>query len=70
MRHPTDVDWSGTSDGVAAVAARAAMPLEDRLSWLGEAVELAHATGALAATRARRQAEVDAWWAGVGTASG
>lgn len=68
--HPAgEIDWTGTSDGAAAVAARARMSIEDRLSWMDEAVELAHETGSLAATRARRQAEVDAWWAGSAASS-
>lgn len=56
-----DLDWSGTSDGPAAVRARSSLTVEQRLAWLDEALELAEASGALAADRARRQAEADAW---------
>lgn len=56
-----DLDWRGTSDGPAAVRARAALTVEQRVAWLDEALDLAAATGALAAERARRQAEADAW---------
>jgi hypothetical protein len=55
------LDWSGTSDGAAALRARAAMTVEQRLAWLEEVLDLALATGALAADRARRQAAADAW---------
>jgi len=55
------LDWSGTSDGPAAMRARASLTVEQRVAWLDEAFDLAVATGALAADRARRQAEADAW---------
>ena len=65
MTHSRDaLDWSGTSDGPAAAHARAAVTVGQRLAWLDEAIELAAATGALAADRARRQAEADAWGRG------
>ena len=56
-----DLDWSGTSDGPAALRARSELTVEQRLAWLEDAVDLAEASGALAADRARRQAEADAW---------
>lgn len=55
------LDWSGTSDGAAALHTRAAMSVEQRMAWLEETLDLALATGALSAERARRQALADAW---------
>ncbi|HRW19996.1 MAG TPA: hypothetical protein P5181_14250 [Dermatophilaceae bacterium] len=63
-------DWSGTSDGSAAVAARAAMTPAQRLTWLEGALELARASGAL--DRRRRQADAAAcreWAAGPAAAA-
>ncbi|MCA1780893.1 MAG: hypothetical protein ABR500_12075 [Dermatophilaceae bacterium] len=56
-----DLDWSGTSDGPAALRARAALTVEQRVAWLDEALDLALASGALATYRARCQAEADCW---------
>jgi hypothetical protein len=42
----------------------AALPPERRMQWLESALELAAASGALAAVRRRRQAECDALWSG------
>lgn len=62
MTDPTGtLDWSGTSDGPAAMRARASLSVEQRVAWLDEAIDLAAATGALAMDRARRQAEADTW---------
>ncbi|MGL4178165.1 MAG: hypothetical protein ACRCSN_19090 [Dermatophilaceae bacterium] len=54
-------DWSGTSDGAAAVAARAALTPEQRWGWFEQGMTLAYLTGALAGDRAARQAAADAW---------
>lgn len=62
-------DWSGTSDGRAALRARASLTLEERLEWLDDCLNFALATGALAADRARRQAEADRWAEAAGLTS-
>ena len=63
-KHPVpldDLDWSGTSDGPAAARSRARMTPAQRIEWLEESLDLALATGALDADRARRQAAADSW---------
>lgn len=63
----TDLDWSGTSDGRAARAARAALTPGERLAWLSEWLDFAARSGLLEAERARRQhAAEEAWTAGRG----
>lgn len=57
MATPIDADWSGTSDGPAALRARLAVSVEDRLAWLEDAVDLAAAAGVLDARRARMTAD-------------
>lgn len=59
------LDWSaGTFDGLRRAQQRdiAALTPEQRLEWLGGALDLALSTGALARARAARQAEVDEGW--------
>ena len=63
-KHPgalDDLDWSGTSDGAAASLSRSRLTATQRIEWLEESLDLALATGALAADRARRQAVADTW---------
>ncbi|MGL5866036.1 MAG: hypothetical protein ACRCYX_09225 [Dermatophilaceae bacterium] len=61
---PDSLDWSGTSDGAAAVAARAALTPEQRWAWFEWGMTLAHLCGALDGDRAARQAAADSWDAG------
>ncbi|MGL5817376.1 MAG: hypothetical protein ACRCYR_07420 [Phycicoccus sp.] len=58
---PDPLDWSGTSDGAAAVAARAALTAEQRWGWFEQGMVFAQLTGVLAGDRAARQAAADAW---------
>ncbi|MGL5850751.1 MAG: hypothetical protein ACRCZD_08220 [Phycicoccus sp.] len=58
---PDALDWSGTSDGAAAIAARAALTPDQRWGWFEQGLALAHLTGVLAGDRAARQAAADAW---------
>ena len=63
-KHPgalEDLDWSGTSDGPAASRSRSRLTPAQRIEWLEESLDLALATGALDADRARRQAVADTW---------
>lgn len=58
----------GTYAGLERVRARelARLTPQQRLAWLEEAQELAHASGALSRSRAAKQRAIDTLWGGHG----
>lgn len=66
-------EWAvGTFDGLERVRARelAGLTPQQRLAWLEEAQELAHASGALARSREAKQREIDVLWGEPGPVAG